>query len=141
MTSQYQQQEFESKKNLKATVYTALVVGLILGACLILSFSMPLPPVPPIDEGIEVNLGNSDMGSGTDQPFEPGPPAPTNQVAYVPPAPVTAKEEAVKDIETDDKDADAPVIKKPPVVKKDATKVPDKPLAILTPLFPLPPPV
>jgi TonB family protein len=147
MTNQYQQQEFESKKNLKASVYTALVVGLILGACIILSFSMPLPPVPPIDEGIEVNLGNSDMGSGTDQPFEPGPPAPTNQVAYVPPAPVTAKDDAVKDIETDDKDEDAPVIKKPTVVKKDATKVPEKEVVKTKPVSnpkpeapPVPPP-
>lgn len=90
--------------------------------------SWTLPPLPekPIDEGIEVNLGNSDLGSGTDQPFEPGPPAPTNQQAYVPPAPVTAKDDNVKDIETDDKDEDAPVIKKPPVVKKEATKVPEK---------------
>lgn len=126
MTNQYQQQDFESSKNMQATMYTALVVGLVLLACLLLSYSMPLPPTPPLDEGIEVNLGNSDMGSGTDQPFEPGPPAPTNAQAYVPPAPVVAKDDAVKDIETDDKDADAPVIKKPAVVKKDATKVPEK---------------
>ena len=99
---------------------------MLFRSCLLMSWSMPPLPVPPIDEGIEVNLGNSDLGSGTDQPFEPGPPAPNNQQAYVPPAPVVAKEEAAKDIETDDKDEDAPIIKKPPVVKKDATRVPEK---------------
>lgn len=125
MTSQHQQQEFESKKNLKAGMYTALVCGVIVAVCLI-SFALPPIPPPPVDEGIEVNLGNSDVGSGTDQPFEPGPPAPTNQTAYIPPAPVTAKDDAVKDIETDDKDVDAPEIKKPPVVKKEATRVPEK---------------
>jgi TonB family protein len=146
MTNQHQQQEFESKKNLKASVYTAIVCGVIVAVGLI-SFALPPLPQPPIDEGIEVNLGNSDMGSGTDQPFEPGPPAPTNQVAYVPPAPVTAKDDAVKDIETDDKDEDAPVIKKPTVVKKDATKVPEKEVVKTKPVSnpkpeapPVPPP-
>lgn len=146
MTNQYQQQEFESKKNLQATMYTALVCGAIVAIGLI-SWALPPLPQPPIDEGIEVNLGNSDMGSGTDQPFEPGPPAPTNQVAYVPPAPVTAKDDAVKDIETDDKDEDAPVIKKPTVVKKDATKVPEKEVVKTKPVSnpkpeapPVPPP-
>lgn len=146
MTNQYQQQEFESKKNMQATMYTALVCGAIVALGLI-SWALPPLPQPPIDEGIEVNLGNSDMGSGTDQPFEPGPPAPTNQVAYVPPAPVTAKDDAVKDIETDDKDEDAPVIKKPAVVKKDATKVPEKEVVKTKPVSnpkpeapPVPPP-
>lgn len=146
MTSQYQQKEFESQKNMKATVYTALVCGAIVAIGLI-SWALPPLPQPPMDEGIEVNLGNSDMGSGTDQPFEPGPPAPTNQVAYVPPAPVTAKDEAVKDIETDDKDEDAPVIKKPVVVKKEATKVPEKEVVKTKPVSnpkpeapPVPPP-
>lgn len=125
--TQQQQHEFESKKNTRATIYTALVCGALLGVCLLLSWSLPPLPQPDIlDEGIEVNLGNSDIGSGTDQPFEPGPPAPTNHEAYVPPAPVTAKDDAVKDIETDDKDEEAPEIKKPVVVKKDATKVPEK---------------
>jgi TonB family protein len=146
MTNQHQQQEFESKKNMQATMYTALVCGAIVAIGLI-SWALPPLPQPPIDEGIEVNLGNSDMGSGTDQPFEPGPPAPTNQVAYVPPAPVTAKDDAVKDIETDDKDEDAPVIKKPTVVKKDATKVPEKEVVKTKPVSnpkpeapPVPPP-
>jgi hypothetical protein len=125
MTDQYQH-EFESKKNTRATLYTAVVVGAILGICMLMSWSIPPLPEKPLDEGIEVNLGNSDLGSGTDQPFEPGPPAPTNQQAYVPPAPVAAKDDDVKDIETDDKDEEAPVIKKPAVVKKDATKVPEK---------------
>jgi hypothetical protein len=128
MTHQ-QQQEFDSKKNTRATIYTVLVVGAILGICMMMSWSLPPLPEKPLDEGIEVNLGSSDMGSGTDQPFEPGPPAPTTQPTYTPPAPVNTKDDDVKDIETDDKDEDAPVIKKPVEVKKDATKVPEKDIA------------
>lgn len=125
MTNQAQQ-EFDRKKNLQAGLYTALVIGGLLMVCLILSFSLPPLPEPPIDEGIEVNLGNSDLGSGTDQPYEPGPPAPTDQTAYVPPVPVVNKNEAAKDFATDDKDEDAPVVKKPAAIQKEADKIPEK---------------
>jgi hypothetical protein len=121
-----QTQESESKKNIQAGSYTALVVVLMLVIFFFVKWGMPPMPEPPIDEGIEVNLGNSDAGMGNDQPFEPGSPAPVNQQeAYVPPKAEPAKED-VKDIETNDKEADAPEIKKPPVVKPEATKVPEK---------------
>jgi outer membrane biosynthesis protein TonB len=125
MTNQHQH-ESESKKNMQASIYTALVCGGILVLCLVMSWTLPPLPEKPIDEGIEVNLGNSDIGSGNDQPFIPNPPAASEKQAYTPPAPVAAKDDDVKDIETDDKDEEAPVIKKPPVVKKEATKVPEK---------------
>lgn len=119
-------QESESKKNIQAGSYTALVVGLMFCIFFFVKWGMPPLPEPPVEEGLEVNLGNSDMGMGTDQPFEPGPPAATKQQeAYVPPKAEPAKED-VKDIETDDKDVDAPEIKKPPIVKPEATKVPEK---------------
>ncbi|THU38001.1 hypothetical protein FAM09_15045 [Niastella caeni] len=119
-------QEFESKKNIQAGSYTAVVCVLMLVIFIFVKWGLPPLPQPPIDEGIEVNLGNSDAGLGNDQPFEPGSPAPvTQQNAYVPPKAEPAKED-VKDIETDDKDEDAPVIKKPPVAKPEATKVPEK---------------
>ena len=119
-------QEFESKKNIQAGSYTALVVGLMLVIFIFVKWGLPPLPEPPIEEGIEVNLGNSDAGLGNDQPFEPGEPAPASQqTAYVPPKAEPAKED-VKDIETDDKDEEAPVIKKPPIAKPEATKVPEK---------------
>lgn len=117
---------FESQKNMKASGYTALVCGLILCLLLFVKWTLPAIPPPPDEEGIEVNLGNSDVGSGKDQPFLPGKPAPVEKETYVPPKAVTAKAEDAKDFETDDKDADAPVIKKPPVTRPDATRIPDK---------------
>jgi outer membrane biosynthesis protein TonB len=121
-----QTQESDSKKNIQAGSYTALVCVLMLVIFFFVKWGMPPLPEPPMDEGIEVNLGNSDAGMGTDQPFEPGSPAPVQeQQAYVPPKAEPAKED-VKDIETDDKAEDAPEIKKPPVVKPEATKVPEK---------------
>ena len=120
--------KFESKKNIRAGGYTALVIGLMLVIFIFVRWGLPALPQPPVEEGIEVNLGNSDVGLGTDQAFEPGKPAPSNKEAYIPPKPVVTKEEDVKDIATDDKDKDAPEIKKPPVIKPkpEATKVPEK---------------
>jgi outer membrane biosynthesis protein TonB len=122
-----QEQESESKKNIQAGSYTALVVGLMLVIFIFVKWGMPPLPEPPVEEGIEVNLGNSDMGLGNDQPFEPGSPAPVQeQAVVVPPTRAEPEKEDVKDIETDDKDVDAPEIKKPPVAKPEATKVPEK---------------
>jgi outer membrane biosynthesis protein TonB len=127
------QDQFESKKNVKAGTYTLLICGGLLVILLFVRWTLPALPVPSVDEGIEVNLGNSDMGSGDDQPFLPGPPAPANQTAYVPPKVTTAEPESVKDVETDDKAEDAPEIKKPPVIKPDAKKIPEKDVAKTTP--------
>lgn len=117
---------FESQKNIKASGYTLMICVLLLIVLLFIKWTLPSIPPPPEEEGIEVNLGNSDMGSGDDQPFLPGKPAPADQQAYQPPKQVTAPVEEVKDFETDDKDEDAPVIKKPPVAKPEAKKVPEK---------------
>lgn len=116
---------FESKKNVKAGGYTALVVGLLLVIFFFVRWSLPPLPEPPVEEGIEVNLGSSDAGMGTDQPFEPGSPAPAEQQAYTPPAPTPVHEEPAKEI-AEDNEPDAPVIKKPTITKPEATKTPEK---------------
>jgi hypothetical protein len=117
---------FEIEKNIKASGYTLMICVLLLIILLFVKWTLPSIPPPPDEEGIEVNLGNSDQGLGVDQPFLPGKPAPVDKQAYQPPKQVNTPVEAAKDFETDDKDADAPVIKKPPVTKPEATKIPDK---------------
>lgn len=121
----YMKDNFESEKNLQASAYTALVMGLLLLIFFFVSWSLPPLPEPLANEGIEVNLGSSDAGMGDDQPFEPGSPAPAEQQAYTPPAPTPVHEEPAKEDE-DDKEPDAPVIKKPTITKPDATKRPEK---------------
>ena len=117
---------FESRKNWQATSYTVLVLGLMLLFFILWKWPLQQWYPPLVDEGMEVNLGNSDFGSGEDQPLEPGSPAPAEQNAYTPPKTTVAPVEAAKDFVTDDKDEEAPVIKKPPVVKKESIKVPEK---------------
>ena len=127
-------EHFESQKNVKASTYTAVICGLLLAIFLLVKWTLPEIPPPPMEEGIEVNLGNSDQGLGTDQPFLPGKPAPNDQQAYTPPKPVVAENNDVKDVETDDRDNDAPAIVKPTVTKPEAKKVPEKEVAKNTPV-------
>jgi hypothetical protein len=120
---------FESQKNLKATGYTAVFCTLLLIILLYASWTLPVEAPLPVEEGIEVNLGNSDKGMGTDQPYLPGKPAAEDKEKYTPPKQAAVEKEPVKNVETDDNNKeDAPVIKKAVVTKPDATKLPDKDL-------------
>lgn len=120
---------FEHQKNIKAASYTFGISLLLLLILFYVKWVTPVMPLPPVDEGIEVNLGNSDQGLGTDQPYEPGQPSPQDQQAYTPPKAVTVQNTDAKDVETDDKEEDAPVVKKPLIAKPNATKIPDKDIA------------
>ena len=118
---------FESQKNLKATGYTAVFCTLLLIILLYASWTLPVEAPPVTEEGIEVNLGNSDKGLGTDQPYLPGQPSAEDKEKYTPPKQAVVEKQPVKDVETDDNNKeDAPVIKKAVVTKPDATKLPDK---------------
>ena len=118
--------DFESQKNIKASGYTAVICVLLLCIFLFVKWTLPSIPPPPDEEGIEVNLGNSDLGLGNNQPYLPGKPSPADNQAYTPPKPAPAPRESAKDFETDDKDEDAPVLHKPDVPKPNAVKVPEK---------------
>lgn len=118
---------FESEKNLKAIGYTAAVCALLLVIVFTIGWTRPAEPQPPVEDGIEVNLGNSDKGLGHDQPYLPGQPSAEDKQKYTPPKPAVVEKAPAKDVETDDNNKeDAPVIKKAVVTKPDATRIPDK---------------
>jgi hypothetical protein len=118
---------FESEKNLKATGYTAMACGLLLTIFFIVSWTTPVEPPPPVEDGIEVNLGNSDKGLGKDQPYLPGEPSAEDKEKYTPPKVAAVEKAPAKDVETDDNNKDdAPVIKKAAVTKPNATRIPEK---------------
>ncbi|HZE84755.1 MAG TPA: hypothetical protein VE035_10610, partial [Puia sp.] len=89
------------------------------------SWTLPVQVPPVVEDGIEVNLGNSDQGLGADQPYLPGKSAAEDKEKYTPPKQAVVEKEPVKDVETDDKNKEeAPVVKKAVVTKPNATKIP-----------------
>jgi hypothetical protein len=127
------EQEFNARKNRKAGFYTLLICGCILVLLFLVSWNLPATAVP-VEEGLEVNLGNNDQGMGNDQPFLPNDPSKQDQEKYTTPKTTAVSKEALKDVETDDKDPDpAPAVKQPPVTKPEATKIPEKDLTVKKP--------
>jgi hypothetical protein len=101
-------------KNQKAALITLIVHALLLFIFFLFSFKTPEKPPIEVEEGIEVNLGNSDIGFGDVQPLQPGDPAPAEESTASTPPPPTAEEvdETEKEI-TERNDADAPEMNKP----------------------------
>ena len=65
---------FEREKNIKASVATLVVCTCIFLLFFFVQWTNPVIEKPILTEGIEVNIGNSDVGSGMEQSMEPGEP-------------------------------------------------------------------
>lgn len=115
---------FESEKNIKASAYTALVCILLFIVFFFVKWTLPLLPTPPVEEGIEVNLGNSDEGLGDVAPQVPGDPAKDQSPDFSPPqsSPPTPQEQSIAgdENETDEAPVVSNVVK--PAVVKDVLK-------------------
>ncbi len=114
---------FEREKNKQASFITAGIALAMILTFIFLKWPLPALNLTTPEDFMEVNIGTDDFGSGKDQPLLPGEPAAARQIAYNPPQPIRAQKDNVKDIETNDKDKDAPEIKRPSVVKPNATNV------------------
>ena len=114
---------FEREKNKQASLITAGIALALLLTFIFLKWPLPKIDIPAPENFMEVNIGTDDFGSGKDQPLLPGEPAAARQIAYNPPQPIKAEKDNVKDIVTNDKDKDAPEIRKPSVIKPNATNV------------------
>lgn len=101
---------FEQQKNTKALIWTAGIHLLLLLAFLLLKYTLPAMTPPVTDEGMEVNLGTSDNGSGNEQPEDPEDPAAT--LATLPSSAAHAEAHTEKEVETSE-DADAPEVHTP----------------------------
>ncbi|MBA2500216.1 MAG: hypothetical protein H0V30_10855 [Chitinophagaceae bacterium] len=119
----YMQEGFEKQKNVKASAITLFTGGLLLLIMILISWPVPVILPAPDMEYLEVNLGSGDIGSGDDQPLLPGEPAPSQQLAYNPPTPIRSIANSAKQIETDDRNVDAPAIRQPATNNSTATKI------------------
>lgn len=112
---------FEREKNIKAASYTAVVCAMLLIIFFFAKWTLPQISQPPLMEGIEVNLGNSDEGLGDIAPQVPGEPAAAKEEnATPPPAAKSQPAPAEENINGDENEADdAPIVNKttPKVVK------------------------
>lgn len=99
-------QDFETSKNVKAGTITGVISGVLFLLFFLVSWSAPVIQEPVFEEGMEVNLGIDDDGSGDIQPLRPGAPSAAEPVVSTPKA-VSAPPQAVKAIETDDNDEEA----------------------------------
>ena len=120
--------QFEREKNIKAGTITTVVCGVLLLLFFIVSWTSPQEILLPVEEGIEVNLGNSDQGSGDIQPLIPDPPASEEKEINTPPKTQITQVEEAKDVETDDNDKESPNVSvpKPAVPKPENTNIPKK---------------
>ena len=140
---------FEREKNIKAATYTTVVCVLLFIVFFFAKWTLPQITPPTFEEGIEVNLGNSNEGLGDVAPEIPGEPAAAQEEEYVPPAtsqPV-AKEQNIVGDENEADDAPVvnnnpkPVVKNTSVVKPVAAAKPKEntqPVANPTPAPPKP---
>ncbi len=113
----------EAQKNTKALLITLGIHALLLLLLFLIAIAPPLQQPPaPLEEGIEVNLGNSDIGFGDVQPLVPGEPAPEPLPTTAPAKQQSAVAEKETEKETSERDEpDAPVVNKPatkPIVNK-----------------------
>lgn len=111
----------------KAFAYALGIYTLILIILLFFKWGAPAKEILLIEDGIEVNLGNSETGLGMEQPRLPGPPSEGDETTVNAPKTSTAAPEQMKQIETDESDVNAPELALPTKANK-ATKVSDKPV-------------
>ncbi len=104
---------FERNKNLKALAITLMICGVLFMLFFLVQWTLPIIPPPILEEGIEVNLGNSETGIGAIAPQIPGEPAPVEKFISRP-APASKPVVQQQNITTDDNETnDAATINKP----------------------------
>ncbi|WP_460567704.1 hypothetical protein [Flaviaesturariibacter terrae] len=127
MTTQWDQQ-----RKRQAGIITGATGGALLLLFILLKWPVPTVPAPVAEQTIEVdlgdvNLGNSAVGSGHDQPQIPGAPAagPTSSSsAAAQSAPASATSNDARTVETDDNaPSDAPVIRNPATPNPKGTTI------------------
>jgi hypothetical protein len=101
------EQHFERNKNLQASAITAFVCTAVFLIFFYIRWQLPVIEKPLLSEGIEVNIGYSDQGSGEVQPLVQGAPGPETTPNNTSTPPSGSGTPATSTDNTDDKDPDA----------------------------------
>ena len=105
---------FEAEKNRKALLYTLCIVGLFLIIAIFYTWPLLIPPTVPVQDLIDVNLGNEQEGMGDVQPLVKGDRAPDNQSMPSHQKAAKVTEEPTRNVQADENNDDkeaAPVTK------------------------------
>lgn len=129
-SNQFIETSFEAEKNRKAFIYTAIIVGIFLLLAIFITWPIIKPPVPVVQDLIEINLGNNSEGFGEVQPLIKGEMAPAQQPSAQQQKAAAAQQEPIaKDIQPDEKaDEDAAPIPKPVKLFPKATAISNEPV-------------
>lgn len=105
MNSTAIQENFEARKNIKALSYTLAICATVFLLFFFISWTLPQLPPQPQDEGVEVNLGNSDQGMGDIAPMVPGEPSEAKETEVAPTTPVSQPAPTEEDNKLDEDNA------------------------------------
>lgn len=105
--------EFESQKNKKAFLYTAVICGTLLLLFILISWKVMPPSIPVVQDLMEINLGNNENGYSEEQPLIKGERSPRQEAVILPKQ--SSPKEAVADKIVPDENApdDAAPVNKP----------------------------
>lgn len=118
MSNKQEEQQFETNKNIKAAGFTVAVTVSVFLIFFLLSWTLPQLPPEPVNEGVEVNLGNSDLGMGTEAPLIPGEPSEAKQTVSDPPPTATQTAETQPEVLPNNDEKATPVNTSPKPEKK-----------------------
>ena len=115
---------FESEKNRKAFLYTVCICGIFLIVAIFYTWPLQIPPVPIVQDLIDINLGNDFEGTGDVQPLVKGERAPKTQSIQSQQKAVKAADNPSRNIQADNNnDAEAAPVLKNEKPKEDAKEV------------------
>ena len=108
-------------------MYTTGIVGIFLIIAIFYTWPLLIPPIPPVQDLIDVNLGNEQEGMGNIQPLVKGERAPDNQSMASHQKAAKVTETPTRNVQADENNDDkeaAPVTKveKPKEDAKDINK-------------------
>ena len=115
---------FEAEKNKRALAYTMVICGILLLLAILISWKLPAPPIPLVQDLIEINLGNEVEGFGKVQPLIKGVRSPAASVA----------EQLQKTVASVVKEKEIPVDNNPDKESAPITKPEKTPVKIKTPV-------
>ena len=105
--------ELDSERRKKALLYTAMICASLLILFFLISWKSMPPAPPPIEQLIEVNLGNNEEGFGNIQPLIKGEKGPSKENIVHPVASNSKVEETDKVIPDDHAEENAAPVTKP----------------------------